>query len=140
MKKKTSQQITETLRKKCVAKAKEISKIKSKYICDYCGIGKPQRMVHSHHIFSEGLNKGMSADLDNLITLCWLHHLGGLKFVSTKVFSFHSSPSDATAWFEDKYPERYQKLKLRAREYIKCDLIYWQKKYEGLTEMLKKVV
>lgn len=134
----TDQQIKEKLRKKCVLMAKEISKTKDGRLCQYCKI--PGRVVHSHHIFSEGLNKGMSADPDNLITLCWLHHLGGLKFVSTRNFSFHGSPSDATEWLKEIYPDRYLALKIRSRKSVQCDLFYWKRRYIILEQELKELL
>lgn len=132
----TELQKVEKLRKKCVDIAKKINKEQSNYKCQYCGKGKPERMVHSHHIFSEGLNKAMSADVDNLITLCWVHHLGGLKFVSTKIFSFHGSPADATAWFIEKYPELYEKLRERSNTYQKLDRIFWENKLIELQKLI----
>lgn len=128
-KSKTDQQKKESLRKKCVAKAKEISKRNNPF-CEYCGTDT--RVLHSHHIFSEGLNKGMSADVDNLITLCWLHHLGGLKFVSTKIFSFHGSPADATAWLIENRPKKYKELLKRSRIVEPKTLKFWEEKLEEL--------
>jgi len=128
----TELQKVERLRKRCVNLAKQINKEINKYKCEYCGIGKPQRIIHSHHIFSEGLNKSMSADIDNLICLCWLHHLGGLHSVSTKIFSFHGHPADAMAWFQDKFPEKYTLLLERSRQTNKTDRIFWEKKLEEL--------
>jgi len=136
-KQKTEQQQVEALRKRCVAKAKKISKRLAKGICAYCGA--TNRVCHSHHIFSEGLHKGMSADVDNFINLCWLHHLGGLKFVSTKVFSFHGHPTDATIWLEENLPERYQRLKIRSREVFHLGMAYWSKKMEELVELENKL-
>ena len=134
-KKLSEQQITEKLRKRCVKLAKELAKQRDNHTCCYCGVGKPQRVVHSHHIFSEGLNKSMSSDIDNLITLCWIHHLGGLKFVSTRNFSFHGSPSDATEWVKSNYPSRYRELHQRSLKPTPCDMIYWQKRLEQLNNI-----
>jgi len=133
MKKKlTDQQKTEKLRKKCVALAKEISKKRDGYKCCYCGVGKPQRQVHSHHIFHEGMYKSMSADQDNLITLCATHHQGGVWMKSSTGFNFHNSPRESTEWVMEHYPERYAELKKRSLEYVKLDYIYWTKKLEEL--------
>ena len=131
-KKLTDQQKTEKLRKKAVAIAKEISKKRDNYKCQYCGIGKPQRQVHSHHIFHEGMFKSMSADPDNLITLCATHHQGGVWMRSASGFNFHNSPRESTEWFMEHYPERYAELKQRSLQYQKLDIIYWNKKLEEL--------
>ncbi len=129
---KKSKNPTEVLRKKCVELAKKISKEKDNYKCQYCGIGKPQRQVHSHHIFHELMFKSMSADIDNLITLCATHHQGGLYMRSNDGFNFHNSPRESTEWLMEKYPERYKSLKERSRNMPLCDLQFWQEKYNML--------
>ena len=133
-KKLTDQQKTERLRKRCVALAKELAKKRDNYKCQYCGIGKPQRQVHSHHIFHEGMYKSMSADPDNLISLCVIHHQGGFGWKSPTGFNFHNSPRESTEWVMEHYPERYAELKKRSLEYIKTDYIYWTKKLEELKQ------
>ena len=131
-KKLTDQQKKEKLRKKCVAKAKEISKIRDGYKCRYCGVGKPQRQVHSHHIFHEGLHRSMSADPDNLITLCAAHHQGGLYMRSNDKFNFHSSPRESTEWIMETMPELYKTLKERSWKSPTLTIQFWEKKYEEL--------
>lgn len=135
MKKKTDQQIKEAMRKKCVQKAKDISKKRDDYKCQYCGIGKPQRQVHSHHIFHEGMFRSMSADPDNLITVCATHHQGGIWMKSNSGFNFHNSPRESTEWFMEKYPDRYYSLKMRSMVVCKLDLMFWQNKYEILKKL-----
>lgn len=135
-KEKTDQQKTEAMRKKCVAIAKILSKIRDGYKCCYCEIGKEQRRMHSHHIFHEGLHKSMSADVDNLITLCATHHQGGLWMKSHDGFNFHNSPRESTEWIMEKFPERYQKLKERSWKSQHCDIIFWTKKLADLKEEL----
>jgi hypothetical protein len=132
--KKTTQQITEALRKRCVVKAKVINKINSGYKCQYCGIGKPKQ-IHSHHIFHEGINKGMSADVDNLICLCARHHATG-EWNRTNGFNFHSSPAEAMEWFREKYPELYKTLNNRRNKTNKMD---WNKKLIELKGELCKL-
>lgn len=138
VKEKTEQQIIELLRKRCVALAKEISKKRDKYKCKYCGVGKPQRMVHSHHIFHEGLFKSMSADVDNLLTLCASHHQGGMWMRSNDGFNFHNSPRESTEWFMEKYPERYKTLKERSLIIVKLDINFWNNKLVELKELINQ--
>jgi len=131
-KKRTPQQEKEFVRKKAVKLAKEISKKRDKYKCRYCGIGKPRRMVHSHHIFHEGLFKAMSADPDNLITLCASHHQGGQWMRSNDKFNFHNSPRESTEWLMETYPQLYKKLKKRSLKIRPLSIIYWERKIEKL--------
>lgn len=134
MKKKTDQQKKEALRKKCVLKAKAIAKKRDDFRCVYCGVGKPQRMVHSHHFFHEGLFKSMSADPDNLVTLCASHHQGGLWMRSNDGFNFHNSPRESTEWFMEHYPERYKELKKRSLITRPLDMKFWEDKLKELEE------
>jgi hypothetical protein len=131
-KEKTEQQKKELLRKRCVKLAKQIAAKRDKWTCCYCGIGRPQRMTHEHHFCHEGLHKSMSADVDNLITLCATHHQGGMWMRSNDSFNFHNSPAESTEWFIEKYPERYKELKERKNNPIVCDMIFWEKKLEEL--------
>ena len=136
-KKRTPQQETEWWRKKCVKLAKDISKQRDGYRCCYCHVGKPQRQMHSHHIFHEGMFKAMSADIDNLITLCAMHHQGGMWMKSAKGFNFHNSPRESTEWVMETYPERYNILKERSKVLVNLGLDYWKDKHEGLKELCK---
>lgn len=131
----TEQKIKERMRKRCVQLAKDISKIRDNYKCCYCGIGKPQRMVHSHHIFHEGMFKSMSADIDNLITLCASHHQGGMYMRSNDGFNFHNSPRESTEWVMNKYPERYKILKDRSLILIQLTLQHWENKLAELKSL-----
>ena len=126
---KTEQQIVERMRKRCVQLAKDISKERDGWRCCYCKVGKPQRRMHSHHFFHEGLYKSMSADIDNLITLCAMHHQGGFGWKSHDTFNFHNTPAESTQWFIDNYPERYAALKERTKTTQQLNMLYWNNKY-----------
>lgn len=128
---------TEKLRKKCVKLAKEISKKKQGNKCQYCG--NSQRQIHSHHIFSEGLYRSMSADVDNLISLCAIHHTGGQWGKSPDNFSFHTAPRESTEWYIKNFPENYQKLLKRSRKLVNLDFKYWENKFKKLKKQLKKL-
>lgn len=120
-------------RKKCVEDAKKIARIKANYKCAYCGLGEPQRQTHGSHIFSEGIYKSMSADVDNILCLCAIHHaiIPGRKPTG---WNWHAYPDQSWEWFMSKYPELYQELKLRTQ---KCRKINWIKKREKLKRELK---
>lgn len=134
MKKKTKNK-SEVLRKRCVKLAKEISKIEAGYKCAYCGRGKPDVAVHSHHIYNEGRYRAMSADVDNLICVCYYHHNPQWN---TKEPSFHRTPREMNDWLDEKYPERMKALKERTKQSILADEVYWSKKLIELKEKIKK--
>jgi len=134
MKTKTQQQLTEQVRKRCVKKAKLISKTLDGYRCKYCGRTKPQVAIHSHHIYNEGCHRSMSADIDNLITVCFTHHSSSWN---SKEPSFHKNPMEMADWFKDTYPELSKELKERSWKSVKCDIIFWQKKEKELDNQIK---
>ena len=130
-KKLTEQQIKEKLRKKCVALAKIISKERDNYRCVYCGRTKPEVAIHSHHIYNEGCHKSMSADIDNLITVCFSHHCSSWN---SNQPSFHKNPQEMADWFKETYPNLARNLRIRSQKSIKCDIIYWEKIYNNLSK------
>lgn len=125
---KTDQQKNTALRKKCVTLAKQIARQSVNYKCEYCGQGEPLKRTHGSHIFGEGTNPNMSADIDNILCLCATHHIGGYWKNSNEI-SWHESPAEMMEWFMEKYPDRYRFLKERKNTYQKID---WKKKLEEL--------
>jgi len=132
----TPQQRTEKLRKRCVALAKKIAKTKDGYRCVYCGRQKPQVAIHSHHIYNEGCHKSMSADIDNLITVCFTHHSSSWN---AKEPSFHKNPMEMADWFLEHYPERHAELRERSKKNVSLNEGVWEKKLEKLKEEWKAV-
>ncbi len=119
-------------RKKCVADAKELAKIRDDYTCLYCGRKKPEVQIHGSHIYAEGAHKSMSADVDNILSLCYTHHIGGYNANQP---SWHNDPLEMVAWFKEEYPELADTLRIRAQ---KCRRINWEKKRTELRKELKK--
>lgn len=69
--------------------------------CAYCGKGREQCQLHSHHIFSRSA-KSTRWDTVNGICLCASHH------VLNTSFSAHKTPTEFTYWLEN----------LKGREWI----------------------
>lgn len=127
----TPQQEKEKLRKKCVFLAKAIAKERDGAKCRYCGVGEPQRRMNLHHIIHEGLSKEMSADIDNLITLCVAHHQGGTFMKSNDKFNFHNSPVESTEWLKANLPN-YDDLIKRSKKTKVIDMEFWKEKLNDL--------
>ena len=119
----------EWYRKKCVNWAKQTVRKNADYTCDYCGRREPTVKTHGSHIYSEGTYKSMSADLDNILCLCYTHHLGG--WMNSRQPSWHKNPMEMTDWFRQKYPERTEQLKLRARE---TKVINWEIRWNEISK------
>ena len=79
--------------------------------------------------------KAMSADVDNLITLCATHHQGGAWMKSHDGFNFHNSPRESTEWLIETYPERYSELKRRSKILTPVDMKFWEDKWENLKSL-----
>lgn len=125
----------EQTRKKCVEIAKRLVRIKANFTCEYCGKKEPNVRTHGSHTYSEGIYKSMSADLDNILCLCYTHHLGG--YMQVKEPSWHKNPIEMVNWFEEKYPERALELKIRMRKPFKVD---WNLRLVALKAELEKYV
>ena len=139
-KKLTIQQLTEKARKKAVTLAKKIAVLLDKEICQHCGRSKLDGwQMHGSHIYPEGVYKSMSADVDNILCLCATCHTGGFWKNSQKP-SWHEDPCYFVFWFDRKYPERSENLRLRSQVPKSCDLMFWQDKYQDLKDQLKKLL
>jgi 5-methylcytosine-specific restriction endonuclease McrA len=107
-------------RKKCVLEAKRIAKKRDNYTCQKCG-KKPER-IEGSHIFPEGTYHGMSANPDNIKSLCSYCH----------IWWWHSEPTESGQWFRDTFPERYERLRDLSRTTIKMN---WEEELKRLKEL-----
>lgn len=123
---------SEKLRHKAVTLAKKIVRHNQNYSCEFCGKREPNVRTHGSHIYSEGTYRAMSADLDNILCLCYTHHIGAWN---TTEPSWHGNPIEMIEWFQENYPDRYKTLKERTRQSIQADEFFWTKKLEELTEI-----
>ena len=103
-------------RKKCVARAKLLAKERDNYTCQRCG--KMPDKIDGSHVYPEGTYHGMSANVDNIKSLCSYCHL----------YWWHKDVISARDWFAKKFPERFKKLKALSRLTIKKD---WKKEWEA---------
>ena len=113
-------------RKLCVARAKIEAKERDKGICQRCGKKVEGANAHGSHILNEGTYPLMSAEVYNIILLCYYDHINW----------WHKNPLEASEWFREKYPELYQTLKLRSQE---SKIINWEKKYYEMKEVNNNV-
>ena len=108
-------------RKKCVEDAKVKAKERDGYKCQKCGRSKAQGFqMHGSHNYPESIYKSMSADVENILTLCAICHM-----------DWHENPIKAAEWFNKKYPELSKILRKRAQ---KCTVIDWEKRYKEMKQ------
>lgn len=134
---KTTKLTSEKLRKKCVVLAKWIARAQQNFTCEYCGRREPTIKTHGSHIYSEGVYKSMSADVDNILCLCYTHHIGG--WMQTKEPSWHKNPVEMVEWFNEYYPERSKKLKERSRLSVQADEFFWKNRLAILKAQVAKM-
>lgn len=106
-------------RKKCVTWAKLEAKERDNFICQKCGKKVEGMNAHGSHIYNEGTYRSMSADPDNILTMCYYCHINW----------WHKNPISAAAWMWEKYPELTEKLRKRS-QIIK--VIDWKKRWEEI--------
>jgi len=85
--------------------------------CERCG--RIHGMMHGAHILPEGAYPLMSAEDENLLCFCFRCHF----------FFWHKHPLEAAAWFNEKWPRRYKKLRKMAEE-KKKHVVNWKLQYD----------
>lgn len=136
---KKTRNLSEQIRKKCVILAKRIAVMLAGEKCEHCPRTKAQGwQMHGSHIYPEGVYKSMSADVDNILCLCATCHTGGFWKNSHKP-SWHEDTVYFVDWFKNKYPERYEALKIKSGQSIQCDEYFWKKKLEILKVLYEEV-
>src|ERR1700723_3384618 len=81
-------------------------------VCVRCGRYPPTCVLQSAHVLSKGPASRLRFEPDNLMSLC----------IACHIFFWHKSPHEAVAWFNEKYPGRYERLQIAARCAPKLDL------------------
>lgn len=109
-------------RKKLVNEAKTECKVLAGYTCERCGCKVDGANAHGSHILPEGAYPLMSAEVKNLLCLCYRCH----------IHFWHKSPHEAAEWFDTKWPGRIQELRAMNEE-KKNHVINWKLAYETKT-------
>lgn len=76
--------------------------------CERCG----KLPVFSSHILPKGKHKRMRWMLENILLLCYACHM----------HFWHKHPHAAVAWFDEKFPGRYENLQIWTRQMPPIDL------------------
>lgn len=108
-------------RKKAIELAKKLAKERDGYTCQKCGKDRLTAQIQASHNVSVGQCVALAADVINILALCSYHHLRW----------WHSHPLDASAWFQEKYPDRYEYLMKKQKMHTKPN---WEEIYKQLKE------
>lgn len=74
--------------------------------CAVCG---GEERINAHHLIPREM-KEFKYDIDNGISLCPSHHRFSFRL------SAHQNPMMFAIWFQDKYPEWFEKIKEKIRK------------------------
>lgn len=100
MKKRKKKDKKKSLKLKATNLTREVCRLRDNDMCQKCG-AKGKRL-HTSHVYPKGKYKSLEFELANVKTLCMRCHL----------YWWHLNPIEATAWFEAKFPERAENLRL----------------------------
>lgn len=114
------------LKKKLDILVKELVKKRDKNTCQKCGKFVTGSDCHGSHVIPVSAGNQFRFDPLNLKVLCYHCHLNW----------WHKNPIEATAWFREKFPDRYEYLFGRPRQIKK----YTVAEYQALTEKYKKLI
>lgn len=96
---------------------KELDALLSLYVrtrdgfqCNKCG---KSNHLGAAHVLPKGHYKRLRFEPDNLMTLCWM---------PCHESFWHKRIHEARAWFDEKYPGRYERLEIASRCAPKTDL------------------
>lgn len=121
MKRKPKKKSPTYWRKKCVEIAKTKAKERDNHLCQKCGKKVEGMNAHGSHIYNEGTYRSMSADVDNILCMCYFCHINW----------WHKNPLEASEWFKEKFPELYKELRLRSQT---LNVINWEARYKELVD------
>ena len=112
-------------RKKCVDIAKQVSKTRDGFKCIRCPRSARQGyQMHGSHILAESKHLNLSADPENIKTLCAVCH-----------FWWHENPTESGDWFAKTYPDRLFLLRKKDK-ILQKEKIQWEKRLPKLKKQL----
>ena len=111
-------------RKLCVKSAKDEAKIRDNHICQKCGKRVEGQNAHGSHILNEGAYPLMSAEKYNILTFCYYCHINW----------WHKNPLEASVWFNDKWPGRYDELREMDKE-KRTHVVNWEKRWAEIKSL-----
>lgn len=114
------------LKKKLEILVKDFVKIRDKNTCQHCGKYVEGSDCHGSHVIPVSQGNQFRFDPLNLKVLCYHCHLNW----------WHKNPIEATAWFREKFPDRYEYLFGQPRQIRKITVVEYQTLIAKYTELL----
>ena len=88
--------------------AKLIAKKRDHYTCQHCWKTIKETAIHASHIINEARDHRLASDPYNIKALCYNCHINRR----------HKNPIEASQWFNEKRPWRYEELQAKHIEYM----------------------
>lgn len=88
------------LKKELETLVKKYVKQRDGYICQKCDLKVEGLNAHGSHVIPVSRSQYLRFDPLNIKTLCYKDHIGW----------WHKNPLEASAWFKEKFPDRYEYL------------------------------
>ena len=80
--------------------AKKFAKERDEYKCQHTGIKVLGTNAHGSHVIPVSAGLALRWDLNNIKCLCYHSHINW----------WHKNPLEATEWFKEKFPDRWEYL------------------------------
>jgi len=109
--------------------AKQIVKLRDLNVCQRCA--KPWPWLHCSHVISDWKDTRLSVDPMNMKLLCYACHF----------HYWHKHPLNASIWFKEKFPDRYDYLieKHKEPKIWTIELEWWENTYNELLDTLEEI-
>ena len=114
------------LRDKAEALAKKYIKIRDNYTCQKCGKVVSGTNCHASHVKSKGTYPRLRCDVENIKVLCYRCHRHW----------WHIDVTEATEWFKEKFPLRWEYLQEAKMNQSKIKLFEYEEMIDGLQDKL----
>lgn len=115
--------------KECMKLAKQVVKIRDLDTCQKCW--KKWPWLHCSHVIADWKDTRLSVDTWNMKLLCYRCHFK----------RWHLQPFEASEWFKNEFPERYEYLleKHKEPQTWSIELERWETRYAELKEELQNM-
>ena len=104
--------------------AKRLAKQRDEYTCQKCGQKVEGSNAHGSHVVPVSAGQTLRWDLENIDCMCMHCH----------IYWWHKNPLESSAWFREKFTERYEYLESMRHLIIKFPITQLEEFYEAVKD------